>query len=179
MTIRETEFAVLRQTIAGRGTSRATLAVVVMVAWGCLATVFGLFSDLPLLAMIPLTVLVGGFEAIWALHVGVERIGRFIQVTYESPGGACWETTAMRASPALPGSGTDPLFAVVFALASLVNLGVAFVAEPTPIEIVLLFAGHAGLLLRLARARLVASRQRRADLAAFEAVRQAGSTTDS
>ncbi len=34
--------------------------------------------------MVPLTVLVGGFEAVWTLHVGVERIGRFIQVSYES-----------------------------------------------------------------------------------------------
>ena len=104
--------------------------------------------------MVPLTVLFGGFEAVWTLHVGVERIGRFIQVSYESGDGASWETSAMRASPGLPGSGADPLFSVVFAVASLVNLGVAFVAQPTAVEIVLLFAAHAALLLRLARARM-------------------------
>ena len=110
----------------------------------------GLFADLPLLALIPLVVLGGGFEAVWGLHVGVERIGRFIQVTYESAqDGASWETTAMRASPGLPGGGADPLFTVVFAAATLVNLGVAFVAQPTPIEVVLLFGCHAALLLRL------------------------------
>ena len=170
MTIREAEFAALRQTIAARGTVRVVLAVTAVVAWATLASLQALYSDLPLLAMIPLTVLMGGVEAVWALHVGAERIGRFIQVSYETRDGASWETSAMRASPGLPGSGADPLFSVVFAVASLVNLGVAFVAEPTPIEIVLLFAAHAALLLRLARARIVAGRQRRADLAAFKAI---------
>jgi hypothetical protein len=169
VTIREAEFAALRQTIAARGTVRVALFVAVVVAWATLATVLALFYDLPLFALVPLAVLVGGFEAVWALHVGVERIGRFIQVAYESSGGASWETTAMRASPGLPGSGADPLFTAVFAGASLVNLGVAFVAEPTPLEIALLFAAHGALLLRLARGRLVAGRQRRADLEAFKA----------
>lgn len=169
MTIREAEFAALRQTIATRGTVRAALAVAVIVAWAALASAQGLLADLPLLALVPLTVLSGGFEAVWALHVGVERIGRFIQITYESADGASWETMAMRASPGLPGGGADPLFVVVFAMASLVNLGVAFVAEPTPLEIVLLFGAHAAVLLRLAWARVVAGRQRRADLDAFKA----------
>lgn len=173
MTIREAEFAVLRQTIAARGTARAAVLVATVVAWGALASLQGLISDLPLLALVPLVVLGAGFEAGWALHVGVERIGRFIQVTYESAeDGASWETTAMRVSPGLPGSGADPLFTVVFAVASLVNLGVAFVAQPTPIEVVLLFGCHAVLWLRLARARIVAGRQRHADLEAFTAARQ-------
>ena len=170
MTIREAEFAALRQTIAARGTVRVVLAVAAVVSWAGLASMQGLYSDLPLLSLIPLTVLVAGFEAVWALHVGVERIGRFIQVSYESSGGASWETTAMRASPGLPGSGADPLFGVVFAAASLVNLGVAFVAQPTAVEVVLLFAAHAAWLLRLARARLLAGRQRRSDLDAFKAI---------
>jgi hypothetical protein len=173
VTIREAEFAALRQTIATRGTARAALLVVAVVAWGALASVQGLFADLPLLALIPLVVLGSGFEAVWGLHVGVERIGRFIQVTYESAvDGASWETTAMRVSPGLPGSGADPLFTSVFAAATLVNLGVAFVAQPTPSEVVLLFAFHGAFLLRLARARFVAGRQRRADLDALTAARQ-------
>ena len=173
MTIREAEFTVLRQTIAARGSLRAALLVAVIVAWGALASLQGLFSDLPLLTLTPLAVLVGGFEAIWVLHVGVERIGRFIQVTYETAeDSASWETTAMRASPGLPGSGADPLFTAVFVVASLVNLGVAFVSEPTPVEIVLLFGCHGALLLRLARARMMAGRQRQADLESFRAARR-------
>jgi hypothetical protein len=175
VTIREAEFAALRRTIASRGTARVALFVTAVVAWAVLATVQGLFSDLPLLALVPLIVLVGGFESVWALHVGVERIGRFIQVVYESPDGASWETTSMRAAPGLPGGGADPLFASVFAAGSLVNLAVAFVAEPTPLETVLLFAAHGALLLRIALARLAAARQRRADLEAFKTVHQ---TTD-
>ena len=170
MTIREAEFAALRQTIAARGTVRVVVAVAAVVAWATLASMQGLYSDLSLLAMVPLTVLFGGFEAVWTLHVGVERIGRFIQVSYESGDGASWETSAMRASPGLPGAGADPLFSEVFAVASLVNLGVAFVAQPTAVEIVLLFAAHAALLLRLARARMMAGRQRRADLDAFKTI---------
>ena len=77
----------------------------------------------------------------------------------------------MRASPGLPGSGADPLFTLVFAVAALVNLGVAFVAAAD--------AGRDRAALRRAtrpcccgspgRA-IVAGRQRRADLEAFKAV---------
>ena len=76
MTIREAEFAALRQTIAARGTVRVVVAGAAVVAWATLASMQGLYSDLSLLAMVPLTVLFGGFEAVWTLHVGVERIGR-------------------------------------------------------------------------------------------------------
>lgn len=170
MTNREAEFAVLRQTIATRGTVRVVLVAATLAWWAALATAQGLFSDLPLLVLIPLCVLVAGYESVWALHVGIERIGRFVQVAYESvSGGATWETTAMNTGPALPGSGVNPLASLVFAGASLVNLGAAFVAEPTPLEVVLLFGGHAAFLLRLAQTRVVAGRQRQADLAMFAA----------
>jgi len=52
---------------------------------------------------------IGGFEAIHALHVGAERIGRYLQVYYEdAPDAPRWETTAMAVGPALPGGGIDP-----------------------------------------------------------------------
>lgn len=171
MTNRVAEFTILRQTIAARGTARVLLAAATVAMWATLATVHGLFSDLPLLAVIPLCILAAGYEAVWALHVGAERIGRFIQVVHETePGQASWETTIMRLGPGLPGGGVNPLFSVVFGSASLVNLGAAFAAEPTPLEVVLLFACHAGFLLRLAQTRVLASRQRQADLVAFGTV---------
>ena len=37
-----------------------------------------------MLSLVSLSVLVGGFEAIHALNVGVERIGRYLQVYYEA-----------------------------------------------------------------------------------------------
>lgn len=170
MTNREAEYAVLRQTISARGTARAIVCVVTLAVWASLATVHGLLSDLPLLVVLPLFPLAAGYEAIWALHFGVERIGRYLQVVYErGPGDPSWETLAMRASPALPGGGVNPLFTSIFAGAAIVNLGTAFVAEPTPVELILLFAMHTAFLLRLAQTRLLAGRQRRADLDAFQA----------
>ena len=94
----ESEFTALRATIASRGTVRMALLPAVIFAWATLAIVVILFGDLPVAALPPLAVLVGGFETINALHVGVERIGRFLQVFYEGqPGGPAWESTAMAA----------------------------------------------------------------------------------
>jgi hypothetical protein len=172
VTNRVAEFTVLRQTIATRGTARVLLSAGSVALWATLATVQGLFSDLPLLALFPLCALGAGYEAVWALHVAAERIGRFIQVFHETePGQASWETTAMRLGPGLPGGGVNPLFSVVFGAAALVNLGAAFAAEPTPLEVVLLCACHAAFLLRLAQTRVLAGRQRQADLAAFATAR--------
>jgi hypothetical protein len=169
VTNRETEFAVLRQTIASRGTARAVVCVATMAVWASLATVHGLLSDLPLLVMVPLVTLAGGYEAVWSLHVGVERIGRFLQVVYEGrPDGPSWETIAMRTAPGLPGGGVNPLFTPLFAGAALVNLGTAFVAEPTSVELILLLAVHTSFLVRLAHTRLLAGRQRLTDLQAFQ-----------
>jgi hypothetical protein len=169
VTNRETEYATLRQTIASRGTARAIVCVVTMAVWASLATVHGLLSDLPLLVVLPLVPLAAGYEAVWSLHVGVERIGRFLQVVYEGDqGDPSWETIAMRAAPGLPGGGVNPLFTPLFGGAAIVNLGTAFVAEPTPLELILLFVAHTAFLLRLAQTRLLAGRQRRADLEAFQ-----------
>src|SRR6188768_3854751 len=128
----ESEFTALRATIASRGTVRMALLPAVIFAWATLAIVVILFGDLPVAALPPLAVLVAGFESINALHVGVERIGRYLQVFYEgdSPVPA-WETTAMAAGPRLPGGGVDPLFSLVFAAAALLNVTTALVPQPT------------------------------------------------
>jgi len=72
----ESEFGVLRQTIAARGTVRIVLVPLTLFVWAAVMLVLVLFSELPIAALIPLVVLAAGFEAIHALHVGVERIGR-------------------------------------------------------------------------------------------------------
>ena len=173
MTNRVAEFTVLRQTIAARGTARVVLAAATVSTWATLATALGLFSELPLLALVPLCALAAGYEAVWALHVGAERIGRFIQVAHETePGQASWETTVMQLGPGLPGGGVNPLFSVAFGAASVVNLGAAFAPEPTPLEVVMLFAGHLAVLLRLVQTRVWAGRQRQAVLAAFAAAQR-------
>src|SRR5688572_25787520 len=107
----ETEFAVLRQTIAARGTIRMALVPVTFIGWGALAVTLLLVGALPVAVLFPLGVLVAGFEAVRALHVGAERIGRYLQVYYETESeGPRWETTVMAVGPALPGGGIDPLF---------------------------------------------------------------------
>src|SRR5690242_13898984 len=109
MSLTESEFTVLRSTIATRGTVRMTLVPSTFVAWAALAAALALWSDTPVAVVFPLAILVAGFEAIHALHVGVERIGRYIQVNYESLSESPqWENTAMRLGPSLPGGGIDP-----------------------------------------------------------------------
>ena len=173
MSLSESEFTALRATIASRGTARMVLVPVVVISWASLAIVVVLFGDLPVAALPPLAVLVGGFEAINALHVGVERIGRYLQVFYEGAAGApAWENTAMAVAPRVRGSGVDPLFTVVFAATTILNLTTALVPEPTPLETLVIGGFHAAFLMRIARARHVAVTQRARDLRAFQDVRE-------
>jgi hypothetical protein len=173
MSLIEHEFTALRTTIASRGTVRIVLVPVTLIAWSVLATVILLFGDLPVAALLTLAVLVAGFEAVNALHVGVERIGRYVQVFHETTAGPGWETTAMAVGPLLPGGGVDPLFSVVFAAATLLNVIAALVPEPTPVETLVIGGIHAAFLVRIARARHVASRQRTIELARFQEVKSA------
>ena len=81
-----------------------------------------------------------------------------------------WETTAMSIGPALPGGGVDPLFTVIFALVTLLNLMAAIVPSPTRLELAVIGLMHGSFLLRLVRARWAASRQRAVDLESYRAV---------
>jgi hypothetical protein len=175
MSVTEAEFAALRQTIASRGTVRIVLLPVTIIAWAGLTVTLLLFSQIPVEALVSLAVLVGGFEAIHALHVGVERIGRYLQVFYEGePAGPRWESTAMAVGPALPGGGIDPLFTVVFTLTTIVNLLPVVLPQPTPVEIAVVGALHAAFLLRVVRARIAAARQRAVELESFRALKAPG-----
>jgi hypothetical protein len=168
--VTEPEFAALRQTIATRGTIRIVIAPATVFAWASVTLVLTLFSDLPVAALLSLAVLAGGFEAIHALHVGVERIGRYLQVFYEEAGGQgpatppLWETTAMQVGPALPGGGVDPLFTALFLCATVLNLIPALLPAPTPLEIGVVSALHLAFIVRIMRARVAAKRQRAAEL---------------
>src|SRR5678815_478885 len=131
MSLRDEEFHVLRETIAVRGTVRMLFVFVALFGWALLAGGFVISSRRPIASVLSLLVLVAAFEAVLALHVGVERIGRFIQVYYEGDdAGPRWESTAMRLGPGLPGGGVDPLFALIFFAATLANLVVPFRESP-------------------------------------------------
>jgi hypothetical protein len=134
-----------------------------------------LFGEVPVACLLPLGVLVGGFEAIHALHVGVERIGRYLQVFYEAGGDMPrWETTAMAVGPSLPGGGIDPLFSVVFVCATFLNAVPALLPQPTRIELAVISALHAAFVFRVIRARGAAARQRAVELETYRALRNEG-----
>ena len=171
MNLRTAEFTALRAAISARGTTRIVVAAVTIGIWAILAVVLVLFSDLPLAVLIPFAVLVAGFEAVHALHAGVERIGRYLQVSYEEgPDAPQWETAAMAVGPALPGGGVDPLFSALFIGAAALNVAAALPVAPIWQELALLGVCHAGLVLRIVRARVAAARQRAVELDSFKAL---------
>ena len=170
MSLKEIEFRVLRETIAWRGTVRIALLPATIFGWALVSGAF-LFAELSPGAIFSLAVLVAGFEAIHALHVGVERIGRYVQVYCESGQAAPrWESTAMRLGPGLPGGGVDPLFTVIFVIAALANMVVAFFPLPTRADLMALLTLHVGFIVRVVRARGAAARQRAVDLEVFRAL---------
>lgn len=170
----QSEFTVLRQTIAARGTVRMALLPVTVIGWTLAVALLrlGEFTQDAILGLVPLGILIAGFEAIHALNVGVERIGRYLQVYYEGePGGPTWETTAMAVGPGLPGGGIDPLFAVVFAALVGLNLVLAFPTLQTTTDYGVLLPVHAIFWIRIIRARGAAARQRAVDLETFRAIK--------
>ena len=168
----QSEFTVLRQTIAARGTVRVALLPVTVIGWTSITAALLQGLTIPgLLSLVSLSVLIAGFEAIHALNVGVERIGRYIQVYYEGPDEAMWETTAMSVGPGLPGGGIDPLFTVVFVAASALNLALAVPELRTITGLVTVIPVHAIFWIRVIRARGAAARQRAVDLETYRAVK--------
>jgi len=170
MGLTESEFTVLRRTIATRGTARIILLPATFIAWSAVISVF--LAAGPVDSLFSLAVLAAGFEAIHALHVGAERIGRYIQVYYEtSIDGPQWETTCMSVGPALPGGGVDPLFSILFASATVANLIPVFLSAPPRPIVAIIGALHAAFLVRVGRARWAAARQRAVELESYRAIR--------
>jgi hypothetical protein len=169
--LRSAEFAALRTAISTRGTVRVVITILTITIWASLTLVLALFSDLPLAVLVPYAVLFAGFEAIHALHVSVERIGRYLQVYYErDPDGPQWETAAMAVGPVLPGGGVDPLFSGVFIGAAILNVAASLPGAPIWQELAVLGLCHVTFVIRILGARRAAARQRAAELEGFRAV---------
>jgi hypothetical protein len=96
----------------------------------------------------------------------VERIGRYLQVFFDDR----WEQTAMAFGAPLAGTGTDPLFTIVFGLATVCNFGPVLLAGPLRAELAVTAGCHTLFILRLIIARQAAGRQRDADLERFKAL---------
>jgi len=162
------EYEALRATIRERGTIRMILLPVTFGLWGGAAIATTAAITLPIAALLPLLVLAAGFEAIYALHVNVERIGRYIQVFHEPDGG--WEHVAMAFGQRFPGKGPDALFSALFLIATAFNyLPVALMGEVP--ELVVAGLLHLMLAFHIGTARRRASRQRQQDLERFQALR--------
>jgi hypothetical protein len=175
--LRQDEFRALRATIRERGSLRLIVTVVTFSAWAAfLLTTCALFS-VSLFCLVPLTVLAAGFEVVFALHTGVERIGRYIQVHHEpaSAGQAHWERTA-ELFKGLSG-GISALFPALFLTAGLLNLALGVLSSldvespvlaQNPVELLPLTALHLGFILRVLFAHRFASTQRERDRREFE-----------
>jgi hypothetical protein len=167
------EYKALRATIRERGTARVWIFVAGIAIWGAMVLAVASLASLPVATLLPLVLLAACFEAIFALHTGVERIGRYLQVFFEdesSNGGVVrnWEHAAMRFGQAVPGRGADPLFSALFLMAAVVNFFPAVLALAQPIEYMVIGPAHLAFIARVFLGRRHAAQQRATDLAAFE-----------
>jgi hypothetical protein len=158
------EYAALRATIRERGTARICVFAFGVSVWAALtiATAAAL-STSPVAILLPLVALTATFEAVLALHVGVERIGRYLQVFHDDR----WEQVAMAFGRPPGAVHLDALFSAPFSVAALVNLVPMLVANPVPVEWIFVGGAHALFLLRVLTARAAAARQRAVDLERF------------
>ena len=167
MTPREIEeYRALRATIRERGTTRVWLVVVGLGGWTALSVATAALVSLPVATLLPLVLLATVFEAVFALHTGVERIGRYLQVFYEQDGRG-WEHQAMAFGQQPGPKGPDPLFTRQFLLATAANVIPAALAQPIPVEWAVVGALHVALVARVLVARRHAGQQRASDLERF------------
>jgi len=161
------EYKALRATIRQRGSARPWAFLTGLSVWAAVTLAITLTTArLPLISLLPLLLLAATFEVVFALHVGVERIGRYLQVFHEDR----WEETAMAFGPPLARTGSDPLFLLLFFLATMCNFVPVLLAEPLPVELAVLGAVHLAFGVRLLLARKAAAGQRAADLARFRSL---------
>jgi hypothetical protein len=171
------EYRALRATIRERGTIRMIVSLLTFLGWPALVALIARPLPGPEWVILPLVGLWAGFEVVLAIHIGVERIGRYVQVHYESAEQPlpAWERTAMRLGrePAAA-TGSDPLLLRLFVLAALLNLlplAPYALAQPSPstvtIQLAVTVVVHLAFLIRLAQARRFTRGQRARDLDLF------------
>lgn len=179
-TLAAEEYRALRATIRERGSLRLVVAGITFVAWATFAFAVSVWASVSALTLLPLLVLVTGFEVVFATHVGIERIGRYLQVRYEEDGTElpAWEHAIMAVGPrASSGSGLDSLFAPLFVLATLLNLVPVALLSVTegftlpggvPLELAIYGMLHLLFVWRIFLARRFAAAQRARDLELFK-----------
>jgi hypothetical protein len=166
--VKQDEYAAMRGTIRDRGTVRMILLPVIFIGWAGTAVATAAVITVAVSTLVPLLVLAAGFEAILALHINVERIGRYLQVFHEADDG--WEHVAMEFGRQFPGSGPDPLFGRLFVLATSVNFLPAALGGTVP-EIGVLAVLHMLFVNRVRLAKAFAASQRALDLERFKSLK--------
>jgi hypothetical protein len=170
------EFRQLRTTIRERSTARVVVSFITFVSWGALALVVRHSDESMAYGLVPLVVLVTGFELVFSLHVGVERIGRYLTVFYEaSPGMPKWETAIAAFGRTVVRGQTQPhvLLASEFIVTTGINLVLAVEFDRSVLaQDIAMAVFHVAFIGRVVRAVRQSSRQRETDAAALRAIAQ-------
>jgi hypothetical protein len=169
------QYRSLRATIRERGTARVWIFVIGVVAWSSLTLATATLLAVPLATLVPLLTLAATFEAVYALHVGVERVGRYLEVFFDDG----WESAAMAFGRPAGSAAIDPLFTIVFAVATLINLAPLLIAQPIAAEWIFVGGAHALFGVRLVFAKLTAAKQRAIDRARFQDLSSAATSRKS
>lgn len=179
MTPRELqEYDALRATIRERGTARHWILLAGLMGWATLSLAVCAWGTDPVEVLAPLVLLVATFEVVFALHTGVERVGRYIQVYFESETeSAAWEHVAMAFGRQFGGGGMDALFSPLFWVATLCNLVPVALMEPAPAEWAVIGVLHLLVAGRVRTARAQAAGQRAQDLERFTTLKAAREST--
>jgi hypothetical protein len=176
--VADREYSALRETIRTRGTIRPIAFLIGIVAWAGVLTAVLTWLANPVASVVPLLILAATFEVIRSLHLGVERIGRYIQVYFEERSGGsapttppAWEHAAMAFGPSVPGAGAHPYFLPVFITATFVNFLAVLFPGPVLVELVTLTVPHVGLVIWLLYCDAGMRKQRAQELARFRELR--------
>jgi hypothetical protein len=171
------EFMALRETIRARGTARPLAFLGGLVAWAAVLSTVLIWLPYPMASVVPLLILLATFEVVRTIHLGVERIGRYIQVFFEertggTPGGPpAWEHVAMRFGPSLPGAGGHPFYQPIVLLATVVNFLAVVLPGPLLVEVTTLAIPHVALIAWMFYCDRGMRKQRASELARFREIR--------
>jgi Flp pilus assembly protein TadB len=172
------EFSILRETIRSRGGLRPLVLLAGVSVWATVLVAVLVWLPNPIASTVPLVVLLATLEALRTLHLGVERIGRYIQVFFEedsatgAPSGApAWEHIAMQLGPSLPGAGGHPYFLAVLLMATVVNYLAVLFPGPLAIELATLAVPHLAFVTWLIHCDRGMRKQRATELARFRELR--------
>ena len=146
-------------------------------AWAAVLAVILAWLPTPMASAVPLLLLLATFEVVRVLHLGVERIGRYLQVFFEEAGGRAptrppaWEHTAMPFGPTVPGAGGHPFFLPMFLMASAVNFLAVLFPGPVMVELVTLAIPHVAFVIWMLYCDRGMRKQRTTELARYRALR--------